>query len=125
MNNEQAREFVKNLYQQVWHPMNIDKIDDFYHKDVIAHLGDETANYEDINNRIKYCKDNYKNIYGQHQEVYAEGNMIAFRLLQGGVEKETGAEHKYDTIAMYRLRDNKVAEVYAVFDEQFDFFVKA
>ena len=51
--------------------------------------------------------------------------MIAFRLLQGGVEKETGAEHKYDTIAMYRLRDNKVAEVYAVFDEQFDFFVKA
>lgn len=124
MNKQQSIDFIQRLFQELWLPRNADKLPEFYHKDLVAQIGHQTASYEDILNRLNYSKTNHEKLTIELEDILVDENKISVRTRQTVQDKKHGSS-TYLAFFTYEMRDGKIAKLWSVFDNSFDYFEKA
>jgi predicted SnoaL-like aldol condensation-catalyzing enzyme len=122
MNKQQATQFVTNLFKEVWTDLNPEKISVYYHANVLMHFGKQEVRYQDIVNRMAYIKKHNLTIRNQIEDVLVDGDKVCLRLSQQYIGHDKTDD--YRIIAIYQLKDGKVAQGWAVIDDRIDYYAK-
>ena len=120
-----ADKFVKDCFHDVWEGHAIDKIGDYYAKDVDIHVSvspnageieDLNPTFEDFVEQAKWQKETYKDIVFNFKNILLSEDKkhISFIYHSKAVERTTDKEVGFRVAAIFTLNaDNKVGEVQA------------
>ncbi len=123
MDRNQTIQFVHNLFKDVWTDLNEDKIIDYYHHNVKVEFGKQQAQYHNIINRLKYVKANFTKITNDIEDIIVEGDKVAIRISQTYQKhNDINSAKTYNLIAMYKITDRKVSNIWACIDPAIDYF---
>jgi predicted SnoaL-like aldol condensation-catalyzing enzyme len=118
MNKETAIQFIHQLFANVWTPLDKTNLADYYHKDVVAHFGHQTAHYNDIVHRLEYVKHHFGSLKNDFKKILVDGDEISVLL-----EQTLGESKKsYAIMAIYHIKEGKVSEMWACIDPQINYF---
>lgn len=122
MNKQQAKQFIMDLFDQVWSAMDADRVGDFYDEKVIVTIGQQTVGFDEIINRAKLVKQHYKQLINQIDDMLIDGDKITVRLRQTAIYKHEDREQNYYLLAIYQLKKNKITHIWANIDPTIDYF---
>ena len=118
MNREQSIHFIKDLFSEVWDSLDEAKVVKYYHKDVVAQFGQQTAYYKDIEHRLQYVKKHFGTLKSDIKEILVDGDKVTVRL-----EQQLGkSDKKFEIITIYQIRDEKISAMWACIDPQINYF---
>lgn len=113
MNKQQAEIFINDLFDKLWIPSDLDKISDFYHPDVKAHVGNMTLDYQGLYERIAYNKENLESYQVDITDFIYADNKVSARMNQQAYDKKKGGLLSFRVIVIYHLFDGKIKELWA------------
>jgi hypothetical protein len=121
-----ADKFIKDCFHDIWEGHAIEKIGDYYAKDVDIHVSvskkegeieDLTPTYDDFVAQAQWQKEAYKDLAFNFKNILASEDKqhISFIYHSKGIDRETGNDVAYRVAAIFKLSaDNKICEVQAV-----------
>lgn len=114
MKKTDAEKFIQQLFDDVWIPLNAEKIGDFYHQDLIAHINKQIVGFDDVVHRCHFVKEHYREWIFEIDDVLCDDDKIIVRLNQTGIRKEQDKEEHYLVICVYQLLNCKVKQMWAL-----------
>ena len=124
MNHEKETKFINKLFTEVWTKLDVNKIPDFYHQDVVLQMGKQTAYYQDIQHRLEYVKEHYQEVNNDIQDVLVDGDKIIVRLQQDYVPKNSTKHNSFVIMAIYQMQDGKIIKAWGCIDPNVNYFDK-
>ena len=121
MTHQEAGVWVGNLLTDVWERKILSKVDDYYHKDVVAHNQDQLLGYHDILNRIEYGKTHFADGSFDIEDLIVEDNKILERFTYKATLMNTGEPFISEGLYIYHLRNGKIAEFWLFSNTAFDY----
>jgi predicted SnoaL-like aldol condensation-catalyzing enzyme len=121
MNHAQAKNFIENLFNDVWTKLDASELPHYYHQDVALQMGKQIAHYQDIEHRLSYVKKHYTSITNILNDILVDGNKITVRLKQTYHTKDD-IEYEYAMICIYQLEKNKIKHAWACIDPNVNYF---
>ena len=127
------KKFIKSLFHDVWLGNDLDKIPEYYDKNVkaVVSISEDTAKvkdihlgYEDICKQAKWQKENTKDINFDFKDIFgsADGNKITIYLFSSLIDTITGQKKEYRVCAFYELNaEQKIIACYAVMTPYYPF----
>lgn len=126
MNQQQAKEFVQDLFVTLFKEGQDDKLLNYYTQDVIGHYGDNIFNLDDIRNRIAYFKSRYhKRQYYINEVIVLDDKFIVFRSKQIGIDVYYNKPFNLNISGVYRLENKRVAELWLLSDVELNYYATA
>ena len=121
MKTQDAKHWAHALFQEVWQDLNVDKVKDYYHRDVVVDMGKQHADFEDIINRVEFIKDKYHTFRNKIIDVVAEDDKIVVCCHQW-YGKQTNPDV---IICIYTMEASKVKLARACVNSDIDYFQRA
>lgn len=121
MNKNEMKQFVETLFKEVWDNIAVEKIEQYYDKNLVAHMGKQDVGFDDILHRAKFVKEKYGKLENKLEQVLCDGNRATVHLRQTSTDKITGQKEERILILIYKLENNKVKELWALFDKEIDY----
>lgn len=120
------KELVRQLNEEIMWNGNLDRIDDIFAEDYVEHnpaLPTEVRGRDGMREKVEMFQAAFSNSDGTTEAIIAEGNMVAdrhrFRATHDGAFMDmspTGNEIDVEGMAIYRIEDGKVAEMWTQAD---------
>ena len=107
--------------EEVWVPFDHACVPRFYHPDVVGHHRAQVLTFEDVVERLKWDRQNFKDAAYDIQDIVADTDRFAIRFLYACTLIATGQRFVTEVNYFYRLRDGKVAEFWLLSDADFDY----
>ena len=123
--NKQSRDFIKQLFNEVWTKADPSKLDTFYHKDMTGVIGNQRIRYDDIVHRIAYIKSTYSKMSYSIEDIITEGDNIAIRIKQILQPNKSGVTEIYHLMGIYSLYNEKIQSLVALVDKPINYFEAA
>jgi len=124
MHKQDTVKFIHNLFQEVWTELNMDKLKQYYHEDLVGYIAGANISFQDVKNRLEYIKKTYHSIKNDLQEILVDKDKIALRLQQTYYSKHNEALHVYELMAIYQLRGEKISAAWAIISPHVEYFAK-
>jgi DNA-binding CsgD family transcriptional regulator len=122
MTREEAHHFLLDLLGHCVPKGQIDRVAQFYTEDVIGYFCGETFNFNDLKERIRLLGEN---ITDHHLEIIDFMQFDAFILVvsrQHWRHKNDGKLIEVVMSVVYRMRENRICELWVVWDTKTDHF---
>ncbi len=116
----EPQEFVTEVISNVWQNGLVKKIPEIYTKDVIGHFQQGEFGYEDIKERMLALNESCKQRQFTIQDLVVVDNLIIFRMRQTWLSPSNGGLCESMLVAIYRIRDKKVCELWILSDQEMD-----
>lgn len=125
MQENEAIEFVINLFDQVWSELKLEAVSEFYDKTVIGYFGNQAIGFQDITNRVAFLKNNFAAMRSTIQDIVVEKDKIAVCVNQTLIEKDSNKQHFFKAIAVYKMQNKKIVGIQICTDSQMDYFQRS
>ena len=102
---------IRNFVVEVWNNSNFDKIEEFIHKDYIAHrLSSKTAlkGITGVRRNVENYKNKYPNLKIIIKDMICEGNKVSSRIIIKDGQKSM------NELIIYRISNNKIIESWSI-----------
>lgn len=119
--SEMTREFAVRLMQEVWVPFDHAAVSRFYQPDMVGHHRTQVLTVEDVVERLKWDRLNFRDPVYDIQDIVADTDRFAIRFLYACTLIATGQRFATEVNYFYRLRDGKIAEFWLLSDADFDY----
>ncbi|MSP53294.1 MAG: LuxR family transcriptional regulator [Gammaproteobacteria bacterium] len=108
-----ATQFVKELLEVVFPKGQVERLGEFYEKEVVGHYGDnELFNFDDIKQRVAAIKKDAKNIQFVVENVVVIDNLILFICRQHWTNKKDSKFFEQMVYGVYRVKNKKIVELW-------------
>lgn len=108
MNQEQGREFVTQLYKQVWERADKNRIPHFFSKELSGFVGLEPLTLSTIYEAIDYIQKNYSEVHYMVHDVVVSDHKIAAVINSKSFNKHTQEERYTSNAVFLELTQNKI-----------------
>jgi hypothetical protein len=115
-------DFLDQVFSNVWETMSPDAISQYYHQDVVAKMGDQVADYQDIVKRCEYVKTHYSSLRNHVLLCMGDEHEITAYCKQVLTRRSDGCDDVFHMLIRYELSDHKVKTIHATFSPAFDYF---
>jgi DNA-binding CsgD family transcriptional regulator len=114
-NCAEVTQFVKELLEVVFPKGQVERLRDFYAKDVVGHYGeDELFDFHDIEQRVAAIKKDAKNIQFIVENIVVIDNLILFICRQHWINKKDNKFFEQMVYGVYRIKNKKIIELWIV-----------
>lgn len=114
----QAEAFVKDLLENLFPKSQIERLDEFYSRDVVGHFNGYDLVFSDIVDRVNALKSAAKEIDFKVKSVVVFDSFIAATCQQTWVNKSDGYFNDSMVFAIYRIKDRKIVEIWGFLDKE-------
>ncbi|MDF2940658.1 MAG: helix-turn-helix transcriptional regulator [Gammaproteobacteria bacterium] len=124
MNREEAYLFLTDLLCECVPKGQVERVGNFYTKDVVGHFRDEEFYFEDLEKRIELLG---KNIEKHSIEIIDFMLFDSFIMVASRQSWRNKTDKKIIELVMsvvYRMRDNKICELWVISDTPLESFAK-
>lgn len=113
MNQNEAEQFVKNLFYDIWEGHNLDKFHDYYHLDVRTDLGGKALDFAEIKLHARTMKTQWSNTKVIFKDIISnDHNKIAVRFNMSGIKEKVPVS--FEMMGIYDLKDNKLYKIFGL-----------
>jgi steroid delta-isomerase-like uncharacterized protein len=127
---EELKARILEFTEEVWHKGNLDAVEDFIAADYVRHTnpggfegGRDVRGVEDARKSVAAFRAAFPDIHFTNDDVLVDGDKVVARWTGTGTHRgvfrgiaPTGKQVKFIGINIYRLRDGKIVERWAVED---------
>ncbi len=118
---EQIRNFALQLMDEVWVPFDHAAVPRFYHPDMVGHHRAQVLTVDDVVQRLKWDRLNFRDPNYDIQNIIADMNGFAIRFLYSCTLIASGERFTSEVNYFYRLRNGKISEFWLLSDSDFDY----
>jgi DNA-binding CsgD family transcriptional regulator len=123
MNQHEAVQFIQNMYNSVWHPLDVEIFSKFYSSNVKGHSGETHINFNDIQKHINNLKNKYAQLNPDFHRILCAGNQITAWFTQHAIDYNGDEVMALETMVTYEVRDNQIQQFWFMWDvNASDFF---
>ena len=121
MSPEATAEFARELMMHVWIPFADERLEDFYHPDVVGHHGEVRLTLADVRNRLAWDRASIDDPVYDIQDVIAEEDAFSIRFVYTAKLRKTGEPLHCGVAYFYHLREGRISEFWLFCDLVFDY----
>jgi DNA-binding CsgD family transcriptional regulator len=123
MNEKKAALFLNDLFENVLPRGQVSRLAEFYTKDVIGHQNNQLFYLADIKKRVEVLGQQLATFRFKVESFLLIDNLIVFVVRQNWVDKKS-ALHEALITGTYRIRNNKICELWLLTDSPVDNYQK-
>ncbi len=113
MNQQEARQFIKNLYHDIWEGHAVEKFNHYYHPEVSTDLAGKDLNFSEIKLHALTMKEQWLNTKVVFEDIISDGqDKIAVRFNMSGLKQ--GEPVSFEMIGIYELKDHKLYKIFGL-----------
>lgn len=117
------RDFADRLMDEVWRPFDHAAVPRFYHADAVGHHRAQVLSVEDVVERLKWDRLNFKDPRYDIRDTIVDADMESFaiRFLYSCTLVATGERFTSEVNYFYRLQGGRISEFWLLSDKDFDY----
>ena len=117
------RDFADRLMDEVWRPFDHAAVPRFYHADAVGHHQAQILTVEDVVERLKWDRLNFKDPRYDIRDtvIDTDMDMFAIRFLYSCTLVATGERFTSEVNYFYRLQGGRISEFWLLSDKDFDY----
>ncbi len=115
---DEAEIFVKDLLENVFPKAQVERLEEFYSRDLLGHFNGSDFVFDDILDRINALSQSAKNIKFLVKNVVVFENFIAVTCQQNWMNKSDDHFHDSMVFAIYRIKDKKIVELWGLLEKE-------
>lgn len=116
MTQDEAKAFLEGIFEDMLPNGRVEKVPEFYTKDVVGHYNGEDFYFDDIIRRCQLLKKYIKYYHFKVENFLLVDNLLICLTRQNWISKCNNTLHEIRNTCVYRLRDNKACEIWALHD---------
>jgi len=121
--SQPIRDFAACLMDEVWRPFDHAAVPRFYHADVVGYHRAQVLTVEDVVERLKWDRLNFKDPRYDISDTVVDADMetFAIRFLYSCTLVATGERFTSEVNYFYRLQGGRISEFWLLSDKDFDY----
>lgn len=116
MSDNSLAKFFKNMYMNVWHPLDAEAFSRFYDASVIGYSGDTLIRFDDIERHIGNLKQQYQQLNPIIHRTLETGNQLTVWMTQHGIDYQGEEKAQLETMVTYEVVDEKIHRLWFVWN---------
>lgn len=122
MNSNELKKFILEFYQS-WKGRDAGKVAGFYDKNVKAYVDFKPVALQDMLNRLEFSQRKFLSADYNIQDLFVDEHegKIAVRMKQHYVCRDDQEDISCESITLYKIADNKIAEIWMSFYPNVDY----
>ena len=119
--SERNKEILKEYVERVWNNGDVSVIDQYAHPDYFAkglRLDGILEGFEGIRQNVLGTREALRDLKVTFDDIIAEGNKVASRIVITGINVETGKKVYVDELMIHEFLDGKIKRVWSMGSEQ-------
>lgn len=119
--SQPIRNFATRLMDEVWRPFDDAAVPRFYHADAMGYHRSQVLTVEDVVERLKWDRLNFKDARYDIRDIVAGTDRFAIRFLYSCTLVATGEHFTSEVNYFYRLQGGRISEFWLLSDKDFDY----
>ncbi len=124
MTEQEVKAFLDELFENVLPRGDLSRLSEFYTDDVVGHQNNQDFYIEDIKERFKILRSHFAAFTFKVENFVLIKGLIIFVVRQNWLAKPNNEYYESILSVVYRLRDNKICEVWLLADTPLETYQK-
>lgn len=118
MKNQESLRFIKDRYQNIFKPNQINNLFSYYASDIKAYFNSVELNLDEVKISLSAVNKYYKNIHTNIEDVIINENKVVVRMKRNVTRVNDGFQYDVDIAVINSIVQNKIISFYGICSEK-------